>query len=289
MLTARRLLSTAVDSEAAASLFLNWRRTPNPRARELLLRASRKLLPRSESGRVIRLQASDPVVSDASPALAALSELLQVEPVSEVLVAYDRITVNLEPTYSWDQYSRRISNLVQRVLEQPMDSSDVQHLTAQAGATHESVDASWEDGSVEAEIVETLELHIRPHVREDGGDLRFIAFDHERGAVRVQLVGACSGCPSSAKTLQGRVEQLLKHFVPEVQSVESVSEDEAAAVALASAQQPGATAAAREPGSFGQEKVDLEEHMRRMMAEGEATSIVWDEAHRQPYNQPAAR
>ena len=105
-----------------------------------------------------------------------------------------------------------------------------------------------------------------------GGDVRFLGFDHERGAARVQLIGACSGCPSSASTLHGRVSKLLQHFVPEVETVEQVSDEEAAAMSAAS----GAGAAPPE------EKVSIEEHMRRLMAEGEATSIVWDEAHRRP-------
>ena len=289
MLVTRRpaslLLRRSQHSEAAASFhMLNWRKTPNPRARELLLRKGTSLLPQSERGLAIRLQVADPVLHEASP---ALSELLEVESVSEILVSHDRCTVVLEPGYVWDHFSRRISTLVQKAIAQPMDQSDVQRLSALAGATHESLNASWEDGSVESEIVEALELHIRPYVREDGGDLRFIGFDHERGAVRVQLVGACSGCPSSAKTLQGRVEQLLKHFVPEVQSVESISEDEAAAIADASA--PSDAEATGAGTSFGQEKLDLEEHMRRLVAEGEATSIVWGEAQQRPYDQPASR
>jgi Fe-S cluster biogenesis protein NfuA len=72
---------------------------------------------------------------------------------------------------------------------------------------------TWEKGSIEEEISELLEDQIRPFVQDDGGDIQLISFEEHTGAVTVQLVGACSGCPSSASTLQGRVETLLKHYV----------------------------------------------------------------------------
>lgn len=229
------------------------------------------------SGLVLRLQADAMIKHHAelSAKFPAAAELLQIGSVSEVLFGHDRVTVNLEPghVHKWDQLSGEISGIVSRAVKQPISQADLECLASLTGTTNEALDAAWEDGSVESEIVEVLESHIRPYIREDGGDLRFIGFDHERGTARVHLVGACSGCPSSAKTLQGRVEQLLKHFIPEVQSVEPVSEAEAATVAANSS-----TAA---PG-LGHEKVNLQEHMRRLLAEGEATSVVWEDAQRRP-------
>ena len=130
--------------------------------------------------------------------------------------------------------------------------------------------AAWPAGSVEAEIADVLEAHIRPYVREDGGDLRFVGFDDARGTARVQLVGACSGCPSSAATLHGRVEKLLKHMVAEVRAVEAVTDTEVAAERGAGGGGAAAEAAA------APEKVSLEEHIRRMLAEGAETSVVWN-------------
>jgi Fe-S cluster biogenesis protein NfuA len=65
-----------------------------------------------------------------------------------------------------------------------------------------------------------LESKIRPAVARDGGDIKFKSFND--GIVTVELQGSCSGCPSSIVTLKKGVENMLKHYVPEVNSVESI-------------------------------------------------------------------
>ena len=69
-------------------------------------------------------------------------------------------------------------------------------------------------------IVEVLDTKIRPAVARDGGDIRFKSF--ENGVVKVQLQGSCSGCPSSLLTLKQGVQNLLKHYIKEVNSVEAI-------------------------------------------------------------------
>ena len=69
-------------------------------------------------------------------------------------------------------------------------------------------------------IIEVLDTKIRPAVARDGGDIKFRSF--ENGVVRVELQGSCSGCPSSLMTLKQGVQNLLKHYVKEVNSVEAV-------------------------------------------------------------------
>ena len=69
-------------------------------------------------------------------------------------------------------------------------------------------------------IIEVLDTKIRPAVARDGGDIKFKSF--ENGVVKVQLQGSCSGCPSSLMTLKQGVQNLLKHYVKEVESVEAV-------------------------------------------------------------------
>ena len=69
-------------------------------------------------------------------------------------------------------------------------------------------------------IIEVLDTKIRPAVARDGGDIKFKSF--ENGVVKVQLQGSCSGCPSSLMTLKQGVQNLLKHYVKEVNSVEAV-------------------------------------------------------------------
>jgi len=69
-------------------------------------------------------------------------------------------------------------------------------------------------------ILEVLDTKIRPAVARDGGDIKFKSF--EDGVVKVELQGSCSGCPSSLMTLKQGVQNLLKHYVKEVNSVEAI-------------------------------------------------------------------
>ena len=71
-----------------------------------------------------------------------------------------------------------------------------------------------------AEIKDLLDTRIRPAVAQDGGDILFSRFDADTGVVWLNMRGACSGCPSSTATLRAGVENMLKHYVPEVTRVE---------------------------------------------------------------------
>lgn len=77
-----------------------------------------------------------------------------------------------------------------------------------------------EDEATVATIKELLETRVRPAVAQDGGDITFSGF--RDGVVFLHMRGACSGCPSSTATLRHGIEKLLKHFCPDVQSVEAV-------------------------------------------------------------------
>ena len=74
--------------------------------------------------------------------------------------------------------------------------------------------------TVEGQIKKILDTKIRPAVARDGGDIKFK--DYKNGIVRVELQGACSGCPSATLTLKQGVQNLLCHYIPEVKEVEAV-------------------------------------------------------------------
>ena len=71
------------------------------------------------------------------------------------------------------------------------------------------------------QIKELLDTRIRPAVAADGGDIVFASF--EDGVVYLQMRGACAGCPSSTATLKTGIENLLRHFIPEVTEVRPVN------------------------------------------------------------------
>ncbi len=77
-----------------------------------------------------------------------------------------------------------------------------------------------EDADIVAQIRELIETRVRPAVANDGGDIVYRGFD--KGKVYLQMQGACAGCPSSGATLKQGIEQLLKHYVPEVTEVRAV-------------------------------------------------------------------
>ena len=78
---------------------------------------------------------------------------------------------------------------------------------------------SQSDSETIDKIKEVLDTKIRPAVEKDGGDIKFKSF--KEGVVKVELQGSCSGCPSSLVTLKQGVQNLLKHYVKEVNSVEA--------------------------------------------------------------------
>ena len=77
-----------------------------------------------------------------------------------------------------------------------------------------------DDDETVKKIIDVLDTKIRPAVAKDGGDIKFKSF--ENGVVKVELQGSCSGCPSSLMTLKQGVQNLLKHYVKEVNSVEAI-------------------------------------------------------------------
>ena len=87
----------------------------------------------------------------------------------------------------------------------------------QAGEADQNAEA---DSEIVAEIKALLDSRIRPAVAQDGGDILFDSFDEATGVLSLRMRGACSGCPSSSATLKAGVEQMMRHYVPEVTRVE---------------------------------------------------------------------
>lgn len=79
------------------------------------------------------------------------------------------------------------------------------------------------DEEIVVQIKELLETRVRPAVAQDGGDIVFRGFEGKSGTVFLSLRGSCAGCPSSTATLKNGIENMLRHYVPEVNAVEAVS------------------------------------------------------------------
>jgi Fe-S cluster biogenesis protein NfuA len=79
-----------------------------------------------------------------------------------------------------------------------------------------------EDAEIVAQIRELIDTRVRPAVASDGGDIVFKRYDGASGVVFLRLHGSCAGCPSSTMTLKNGIENMLRHYVPEVTAVEAV-------------------------------------------------------------------
>ena len=88
------------------------------------------------------------------------------------------------------------------------------------GAGGEPDGHAEDDSEIVAEIKALLDSRIRPAVAQDGGDILFDSFDEATGVLNLRMRGACAGCPSSSATLKAGVEQMMRHYVPEVTRVE---------------------------------------------------------------------
>lgn len=138
--------------------------------------------------------------------------IFKVEGVKGVFLATDFITVSKESEHDWE-YLKPI------VLAAIMDHfvSGMPVLNTKDIANNNS---SAIGDELTKQIIELIETRVRPAVAEDGGDIIFK--DFKDGVVYLELHGSCSGCPSSTITLKNGIENMLKHYVPEVESVEAV-------------------------------------------------------------------
>jgi Fe-S cluster biogenesis protein NfuA len=92
----------------------------------------------------------------------------------------------------------------------------------EGGADETEETFSDEDSEIVEQIKELIETRVRPAVAQDGGDIIFKGFDGGSGIVSLHLQGSCAGCPSSTMTLKNGIENMLRHYVPEVTAVEAV-------------------------------------------------------------------
>lgn len=184
-------------------MFIQTEETPNP--------ATLKFLPGSE---VLGTGTADFPDRDGADRSPLAQRLFGVAEVTAVFLGSDFITVTKSPDADW------------QVLKPAVLGAIMEHFTSgdpalreAAGPAHAAGDGENEE--VVSQIVELLDTRVRPAVAMDGGDIVFHGF--EDGVVFLTMQGACAGCPSSTATLKMGIENLLRHYVPEVDEVQAVS------------------------------------------------------------------
>lgn len=190
-------------------MFIQTEATPNP--------ATLKFLP----GRtVIDNGTIDFRSLDDAQGKSPLAErLFDVDGVDGVFFGHDFVTVTKTGDPDWQHMKPAILGAI---MEHFMGDTPVMAADQDAGTATGSGQEFFDEG--DEDIVETikdlLESRVRPAVAQDGGDITFRGF--KDGIVYLEMRGACAGCPSSTATLQHGIQNLLKHFIPQVKAVESI-------------------------------------------------------------------
>jgi Fe-S cluster biogenesis protein NfuA len=189
-------------------MFIQTESTPNP--------ATLKFLPgRDVMGDGAVADFPDRNAAARSPLARALFEMPEV---ARVFFGSDFISVTKTDAEDWKHIKPAILGTI------------MEHFThgrpVIEGSADEADDASYGDGDADPEVVdqikELIETRVRPAVAQDGGDIIFKGFDGGAGVVYLHLQGSCAGCPSSTMTLKNGIENMLRHYVPEVNAVEAV-------------------------------------------------------------------
>jgi Fe-S cluster biogenesis protein NfuA len=183
-------------------MFIQTEQTPNPQ--------TLKFLP----GREVMAEGTADFRDEAAAERSPLAQrLFQVEGVLGVFLGSDFISVTKPEDKEWYLLKPAILGII------------MEHFTAgrpvilEEKSEAESVPAE-EDSEVVSQIKELLDTRVRPAVAQDGGDIIFRGF--EEGVVMLTMQGACQGCPSSTATLKMGIENMLRHYIPEVTEVRAV-------------------------------------------------------------------
>lgn len=181
-------------------MFIQTEQTPNP--------ATLKFLP----GRVVMESGTADFPSSESATRSPLAErLFGIDGVAGVFFGSDFVTVTKRHDQDWHVLKPAILGVI------------MEHFTAGRpilNAAAADAQSAEEDDEVVAQIKELIETRVRPAVAQDGGDIIFRGF--EDGIVYLHMQGSCSGCPSSTATLKAGIENMLRHYVPEVVEVRAI-------------------------------------------------------------------
>jgi NFU1 iron-sulfur cluster scaffold homolog, mitochondrial len=140
-----------------------------------------------------------------------IRELLGFKGVELILLSKNFLSVKKTKDISWNELKPMVISHLNHYFESNKDPILKDEL--------KNRDNKQESDETVKRIIDVLNTKIRPAVARDGGDIKFKSF--EKGVVKVELQGSCSGCPSSLMTLKQGVQNLLKHYVKEVNSVEA--------------------------------------------------------------------
>jgi Fe-S cluster biogenesis protein NfuA len=192
-------------------MFIQTQPTPNP--------ATLKFLPGEEVSPATSYEFISIEESAASPLASAL---FGINGVKGVFLGADFVSITKTDEADWAVLKPQA---LAAIMDHFVSGAPVIADTAKVEAPVDEDEVAYEGETAEivAEIKELIATRVRPAVANDGGDIVFRRFDVDTGIVHLSMRGACSGCPSSTLTLKQGVENLLRHYVPEVTAVEAAA------------------------------------------------------------------
>ena len=193
-------------------MFIQTESTPNPNTLKFL--PGREVL-----GRGVRDFAS----RDAAEISPLADAIFETEGVTRVMLGDEFVSVTKNEESDWAHLKPFVLGAIMEhfVANRPV------LIEGRALANDEDIDEDdrvYEGDAAEIveQIKELIDTRVRPAVAQDGGDITFHSWDHEAGVVKLHMKGACAGCPSSTMTLKQGIQNMLRHYVPEVRAVEQV-------------------------------------------------------------------
>ena len=202
-------------------MFIQTEDTPNPLSMKFIAdRAKNKNNTNSQPS--VGMDFPNEETAAVSP-LAAV--LFAIDGVSGVFLGPDFVTVTKAEGVDWAHMKPQILGAIADLLTAGVPVIDKD--AARARPTRKSATSldeyEGEDREIVEQIIELIDTRVRPAVAADGSDIAFQHWEPRTGVVFVSLHGSCSGCPSSTMTLKAGIENMLKHYLPEIAKVEAVA------------------------------------------------------------------
>ncbi|MDW3117725.1 MAG: NifU family protein [Roseovarius pacificus] len=185
-------------------MFIQTESTPNP--------ATLKFLPGQT---VLEAGTADFPSAEGAGKSPLAQRIFGVPGVTGVFFGNDFVTVTKDDSTEWDHMKPAILGAI---MEHYQSGAPI--MTGEADAASGHAEHDGEDAEIVGQIKELLDTRVRPAVAQDGGDITFHGFD--KGVVYLHMQGACAGCPSSTITLKMGIENLLRHYIPEVTEVRPI-------------------------------------------------------------------
>ena len=179
-------------------MYVQTQKTPNPN--------SLKFLPGKVISNAESMEFSNKDIVDNH----LITNILSINGVESMFLGSDFLSVNKNNNTDWEDIKHIVISLINEFFDEGNELIIDKNL-------NKTNDPNYKD--IEKKIIHVLETKVKPAVANDGGDIKFL--NYKDGIVKVKLQGSCSGCPSSTITLKQGVQNLLKHYIPDVKGVEA--------------------------------------------------------------------